>query len=339
MKTSPYKLHQQSLSVLKQSLNAKAFPEITLCHGSSTFLINQTVELMKAHWRNSHKLPVSKHNCKELSPSEFLPLIEQQSIFDDASLQVITQCEKQKKIASLLETLQENLPTSNRFLLSYYYPNKAPTKILNSFKKMGAIEVICPNPSPYEMRDFTKDLAKQHLLNLDQSAINLLLELVGNNLVSLDQELRRLSLVFAATKQINLKATDISPHLNMISESIAFKLRTLILDQKKSQAHCLLVDLLNRGESPLAILGILAKHCRNAINIQTAKQNSLASSVISQKYRLQNYLVNHYIKYVSRVNQHHFKAALHDCHEADKAIKTGSRNESLLLSNIIEGLC
>ncbi len=339
MKKSSYNKYQEMLRTLEIHGSKGSFPKITLCHGNSAFLINRTLEIASKLWQERCQLPSFKHNCSELTINDFLALYEQQSIFEPASLQIIDQCEKQKKISEYLLKLKDNTDSVNSFIFSLHYTNKPPTKLVKLFKDLGAYEILCLQPPPFEVKNCLQDLAKQHLLILEQASFNLLLEFVGNNLANLDQELRRLNLIFAVTEPTKLTTADISPHLNMISESLAFKLRSLILERKKSQAHCLLVDLLNRGESPLAILGILAKHCRNAINVQAAKRQSLSSGQISQKYRLQSFLVNHYIKYVSRIDIGQFNKALRACYETDRAIKTGKQNEGLLLANIIEGLC
>src|SRR5690606_12083613 len=124
--------------------------------------------------------------------------------------------------------------------------------------------VNCPDPAPYEIADFIKFQARILGLSLDPSAIKLTVDYLGRDLSLVANELRRVALVVGDTPG-TLNAKQIAPHLGLLKEEMVYRLRNYVLERRFSIAQALLTDLLDRGESALALLGFLAKHIRTSI--------------------------------------------------------------------------
>ena len=191
--------------------------------------------------------------------------------------------------------------------------------------------IQCHSPSLY------LSLAMKHNLTLQLKEAQLVISAVGADLIRLENEIKKLSLIFSE-KMEPIDSKQLSPYLDCLKEEHAFKLDQSLINGKTALAQALLHDLLRRGESHLAILGILAHHCRKALHIFYLSKEGKQLREIAQSVGLPFGVVKAYLPYIQKSSPNKFKNALHKCQEADMIFKTSRISPELILNEVIGSL-
>ena len=189
-----------------------------------------------------------------------------------------------------------------------------------TFKTLKAKLIACPSPRPHEYAQHLQRICGQHHLQLDRGGQQLLLEYGGLQLDTLAHEVQKLALIFATRK---ITATDIAPHLGLLREDSSFVIIDLLLNKQYSRAQLLVEKLLQRGESALAILGVLAYFLRNVI-LATEGQLQLSPRQVT--------------RYQSLARNCHRATCLDllaHCQQADMDLKTSHTRPELVLGHVL----
>ena len=149
------------------------------------------------------------------------------------------------------------------------------------------------------MRGFIKGLSKKYKLKIDDSAVEFISEVIGENLFDIDNELQKLSLIFHDKLGENISKADLLKYLPVLKTEHIFKLDNHIIAQKKGPALSMLYDLSQR-EKPLGLLAIIANHCRKSIKIMELLANRTPVSEIASRAKLPPFVVKKYLPYLKR---------------------------------------
>jgi DNA polymerase III delta subunit len=102
----------------------------------------------------------------------------------------------------------------------------------------------------------------------------LLIDSNGLDLSRLHNEVQKMAFVFVDHNKM-LTSEDIAPILGIIREDHVFELFTLLRGKQSSKAQLFLEHLLERGEKPIAVTGILSRYARDMIS--NNKKNGVES--------------------------------------------------------------
>lgn len=328
----------------------ESFPKITLVFGPSDYFLEKTRQFLKDSWRIFHRnnpgdssdeaaLPsIVVHESQELAADRIAEVFGQDNLFDPATLHMVTRAERRAELAKWLQRL--NGKVASRVHLAIFIGKDALTAEWGRFAQMfGAHIVPCFEPQAGELMPYLCGLGQRYGILLHQDSARMMVELLGTDLIVLDNEIKRLSLVFAdRPKGRELGFQELAPFLGALREDHSFALDGHILDGEWSKALALTSDLLRRGETPLALLGLLSRHCRNAIYIKDAVSQGASSSALGGKLRLPTAVLRKYSNYTRKQSLKNLKAGLARCVAADQAIKSTSVSDHNLLANVILAL-
>lgn len=315
---SNYLSFMESLQSALDSIRKKEASFI-VAWGPCEYFSHKALSAIKTVWKTKDPSPPALWEGDVLSKEKFLETWEQKSLFEDATLHIIKRVKKQSEYAKWLSPLSRQ--KQNIVIFSLETKKLSPT-FAKEMKRLGAREIPCLNPFSEDLPTIATQLAKKRQLNLDRQALNLLLKMAGEELYFLENELDRLALIFHEQKTITLD--QIRPVMSTLSQAQAFKLSALLLEHKIHLAQPFLDQLLDQGESPLAIVGILAWHLRNALKAPSAK--------------LPYHLAKGYNRYVKEMSKAKLTKALRECQKADVSLKSSRISPSLALSPILMAL-
>lgn len=310
-----------------------------LCvYGTSEYLLNHTVDLVRrraaaAGWA------MTSFEAPTLQAATFGNLLGQASLFEPATAYIIRRAEQLKSLGTLLKAVKGKDPTNN--LLVFVHKGEAPLAATKTeLERLGAIAIPCFDPYPNEVPMLARQMAKAHGLNLAASATDFLMESTGADLAKLDNELLKLALVFAARADDGqeIAATELAPHLGMLREDDAFQLDRLLLARQTAKAHALAGALLRRGEKGLALLGILASHCRNALRCIELQAKGVPASELPAAMRLPPFIAKNYAQALRGVDPSRYARCLGRIQEADVFLKTSGLSEDNCLAYVLEAL-
>jgi DNA polymerase III delta subunit len=324
-----------SLNKIRQVSALEEFPHLVICFGASDYLLLKTSFALKSSW-NKLAENSSSIDAQDLDAETLGELVRETPIFSPKFLYVVRGVEKRSDFWRYLSEFKDKKDFRNCLTLLVNNP-KILEKLRAEAKRLGATLIECVEPKPYEIPQYVGGVAKKYGLNLTNDAKNLVVECLGKELSVLDNEIKRLALIFPASQTI-LNSRDIAPYLNFLKEDLGSKLRNLILQHSYSHAQALIFSLLRRGESGLALLGMLAKHCRSSLKVSYLLRQGYTYKEIATKTQLQSYQIAGYAKYMESSSKAKLTAALKLCTEADSALKSSRVSEEVVLGQILASM-
>lgn len=297
-------------------------------YGSCEYLTKLALGRFKATCDQAGVATACSLEAATVDEEQWASLMDQPAFFEPASLYVLKRCEQAKQLLKLVQQMKSAGNSLNRacFLFGGDAP---PVALKNALAKAGIPMVACLEPWPNEIPPLVQDMAKELALPLTGDAVDLLVAASGTDLTTLANELRKLALILDGEAG-PFSAKLVAPHLGMLREDDAFELANLLLARQWSKAHALAGALLERGESALALIGIIANHCRNAARI--------AAGAPQTEIRLPPSVYKSYAKACYRQDPAPFAKALERCRQVEMLLKSSRVSEELMLASVIDAL-
>jgi DNA polymerase III delta subunit len=213
----------------------------------------------------------------------------------------------------------------------------AALKLLKAFPEAFAV-VTCFPPLRHELSLYISHLLAAHSLALSPGAQQLLLDTIGDDAINLANEVSKLSLLFPEPSTAPLSAETLAPYLGLLRENQAFQLSSHLLAGRFGEAHLLCQELLLRRESAIALVGIIARHCRISLQVALATQRALPLSEQARLFRLPLQTLRDYSQQRRKPTKATLYRSLAACQQADMILKSRPQSEDLLLAGLIDGL-
>lgn len=308
---------------------------LTVAWGESDYLLSRTASYISDLWSASGIAVVTVEGA-DLNPERFRELVCQTSLFDEQTFYIIRRAEKKADIGKLLALMSKKGRSS---LLVLYGKGKLTADMRREIDRLEGHEIPCVEPNLQEINKFVAALAKKYHFDLTSEAVSLLLDHYGRDLAALENEIRKLSYIFPQRVEA-LTVSDVGPHIGFFREDEVFALDQLLLQRQWAKAQIFLESLLERGETPLAVLGLLARHCRIAIQVSEAAnaRGDTGLGTLAGRLRIPISVIKSYTSYVSKSKPSRFQAALVACAKADLALKSSGASERVVLSGVIAEL-
>ena len=330
------KVHQYSQ--FKQSLQ-KAIESIKK-NKSGVFLVygncDKLVQLAKdailraiKDFSNAETTVFETKDLKETSPSD---LVESSSLFSDLNIYVFKQFEFKKNTTPFIEAPLESKIRNNIYLF-LCETERIPPKTKKSLEKSNAISVLCQQPAPFEIKDFISDTARKLNLKITEPSANLIIDYVGFDCSKITNELVKIS-TFFSNKREPLHPADISTILGTIKEEHAFEIEKHLLANNPNKAGLLLGDLFQRGNSMIALLGIISNFCRKSIKVDQLQTQGHNEHQIASKVHLPLSVVRKYINFNRKNSRMLPFNILKFCQDADIRLKSTSTNGEILFMQL-----
>lgn len=326
MSRSSYKTYQQAFASVRE-LKRPLF----VLKGDSPFLLMISQRLLVETW-SKDSWECDRIEGTQLNAERFLQCTAAQSLFDPKTLTLVNGAFQSPDLLESLKGL--NHPKEIRNPIGLVHSGDVPAKFQKELDRLSALILTCDEPFPSEFKDFAADRCQYHGIKLQADAMQLLLDAVGLDMAKIENELLRLGLSVTKNSPA-LSAADLKPHLAFVREDHAFLVDQYLCQEAFGKALLLLKDLLDRGESALAVLSILAMHCRKALQIQAGLRSGNTPADLSRDLRLPRPVVQSYMPYVGKRPASLFVRALNLCHEADRKLKSRGRGDELFLDQIV----
>lgn len=325
------------------AVGAEVWPRLLVLHGDSDYFIARAVGALTEVWRRTRGADsVNSVDADGNSADELLDLVSSQGLFDDAQLVVMRRCEKKSDTGKLLAALPPASQWSNHLVMTC---QKAalPAELQRQVARLGAKVIAVAEPcTNQDFLSFIQTVAGRLRLRMTPEAENLLLSSCGRDAVLLDNELRRLSLVYATDgrEMPDVGTEEVAAVVGILREDEVFKLDELLTNRRYSQIEVLLHQFITRGESALAVNGVLARHIRNALHVKEDLDRRGAVDVpgLAGRLHVPQAVVRNLVRHVSGIPRSYLERALAACVDADLDLKTSGLPDGLALSRIVECL-
>ena len=170
-----------------------------------------------------------------------------------------------------------------------------------------------------------KDAGKQ----IDPSAVEKLVFMAGRALVTLSQELQKLTSYVGESPVIT--ADDVEAVVTPSTECTVFQMIDCVLRRQGAQAQMLLKNMLENGESRIGALAMLTRQLRMLTHIRLMRNQGMTLAEIEKKLSLNHYAAARAAEQAGKFTPDSLQEGYRACVETDYAIKSGRMRDSAAL--------
>jgi DNA polymerase-3 subunit delta len=296
-------------------------------YGENEFAIKQKIDSIKAQYvdktggdADMQTFDMSEHNLSDLlNAFSVVPMFVSSRLFIVRNLDILklTKDQLHKLIDAVSDSTNVVVVDSKPDKRSVYF--KAISKLKNA-KYFG-------NLSPQKLVSWIRDRTQELGGSIDNTAINLLIERVGNDQWQLDQELRKLT---NFNSQITKESIEqlVVPNLTQS----AFMMIDAIVRKDAKKASEIYEHLITQGEADQMILGAITYQYRMMV---LAKDNVGKGSEWQKELSVSPYAATKAQNLIKNIDMEKLKTAYQSIVDADMAIKTGELESHDALRDLI----
>lgn len=201
---------------------------------------------------------------------------------------------------------------------------------LFKFIKTTDAKIIEFKPLSYrDLRSWLNKELKEREVKLENNLEELILATIGDDQGSISSELDKLALYARANKIEMINKKDL---LEVLSESKEFDIwdfMTTVENGRRSERQKILNKLMEQGEEPLAILGMLGRHFRMLIEIRYLIDHKYAQPDIQKRLNLHPFVFRKAYPSARQFSQNRLERYYQKLLDTDLAIKEGKVSSKL----------
>jgi len=313
---------------------------ILLIFGEENFLSLKKAQQIKERFSaDSEEANINEIEAKEFSFSEFVKLSSSLPFISKKRLIIIKDIlsskinkDEEKKIAEYLSKIPE-------YSITLFYENVASfnNKILAQkvmslaqkswdFKKMTSKKV----------EEWLNEEVRKRKISITKPAFSKLLAFVGNNLWQLDKELDKLS---AYKNKERVEENDIEDLVSANLNTNVFELIDNIGAKNTKGTLSILNNLIEEGEDPLYLLGMIIYQIRNLLIIEDLALKNTSKSEIIKKTGKHPYVVTKTLIQAKNFSLKELENIYSKIFETELSIKTGRVKPKTALNILVTKLC
>jgi len=243
----------------------------------------------------------------------------------------------QKEYLEGLTQYLKRLPETTRlvFVEDRSISQSNPVHRLALAKEGGHVKEFKP-PQGKELNRWIEERVKKKGGQIKPAAVEELAAFVGSDLRLLDQEVEKLVVYVNWAHPIG--EDDVRLLVSRVQEANIFEMVDALGQRDGQQAARLLHQLLDGGEHPLALLGMIVRQFRIMIQVKELNEQGLTQQDIAARLRLHPFVVKKAMRQAMNFPMEQLEAIYRQLLETDVAIKMGQMDEVLALDMLVVGL-
>jgi DNA polymerase-3 subunit delta len=243
----------------------------------------------------------------------------------------------QKKYLEGLTQYLKRLPETTRlvFVEDRSIGKNNPVHRLALTDERGHVKEFEP-PRRKELSHWIKERVKKKGGQINPAAVETLATFVGNDLRLLDQEIEKLVVYVGGGRPIS--EDDVRLLVSYVQEANIFEMVDALGQRDGQRAAKLLHQLLDEGEPPLGLLGMIVRQFRILIQVKELTGRGLSQQDIAARLRLHPFVVKKAVQQAMNFSLEQLEAIYRRLLETDVNIKTGQMDEVLALDLLVVGL-
>jgi len=254
---------------------------IIFLYGQDTYRLKEKTREIIDHYRKTQKsgLNLKYFDSENLEFGDFLAGLRSVSMFGEKKLLVLKNIASNKGFQEDFLKEIKKLAASEDVIL-FSQEGEAPERaFFNSLKKNAKCQEFRLLKGQQLRNWVGKKLGKQ---SIDKKALDRLIEMVGNNLWQMSNEIKKLS-DYRSGRTIQLK--DIELLVKPKIEADIFKTIDAIAAKNKKEALSLIHKHLERGDSHLYLLAMISFQFRNLLTVKSGARLKSHPYVIQKTMR------------------------------------------------------
>jgi len=233
---------------------------IILFHGKDSYRIKEKIdEFVKAYKeKNKNYFGLNYLNGKEITLFDLKEEMLSYSMFSEKKLIIVNNLlSNQKNKEDFLS--QIDLFKKSENILILVEENEVLGKIIDDFDKVNKFDLL----NGLKLKDWIKKKVVSLESEIEEEAINKIIEYVGGDLWQINNELMKLS---SYSKKIT--SDNVSKMVRPKNEINIFDTLDAVAQKNKKKAISLLRIHVDKGDSPIFLLSMIASQIRNIISVK-----------------------------------------------------------------------
>jgi len=187
-----------------------------------------------------------------------------------------------------------------------------------------------------KLNAWIRERAEEKGIEITLEAVEELAAFVGDELRILDSELDKLAAYVNGQRPVT--RDDVHALVSYIREASIFSMVDAMGRKDAKSALDVLHRLLDQGEHPLAILGMVVRQIRIMILVKALLKRGYSAKQIARRLRLHTFVVEKAIRQASSFSTRQLKAIYQRLLELDVEMKTGRTEGSVALELLVTAL-
>lgn len=234
----------------------------------------------------------------------------------------------------LLVYLNDSCPTSCLVLTAKRLDLR--TRLAAAIQKKGVL-LRFDRLEADSLKESLLEAANDRGIRLQPEAVGLLMTLVGDDFRQLIYNMEKVALFVGEREEI--RANDIEAMVGETRVKSIFQLTDAVSSSNLDVALRCLTSLVESGEEPLAIIGMLARQIRLLVRAKALQEQSVPVSRMTHEFHLPPRVVAALAEQSSSRSWRQLSGALQSLSGADVAIKTGRAAARDVLTGLVWNLC
>jgi len=207
---------------------------------------------------------------------------------------------------------------------------------LSSINQNGLVKEF-KHPYSNEIPDWINCMAKDLGKSVEFQATYLILELVGNRLQDISNEMEKLALFIGERKEITRE--DIEKAVSSLRIESIFDLIDYIGNRKLAKALLSLSQLMESGEPPLKILALITRQFRMIMKVRSLLDQGIRPEKVKTNLKIKNFIWKKLSPQAYKFSRKKLEVCFQRLWKSDLALKTRSIPKKVVLERLIMDLC
>ena len=313
-------------------------------HGPDDFTRNEAISALKAEMGDPSlaDLNITVLEGQETTLGEIRHNADSMPFMADKRLVIVNgYINAIKGKSSELEALVDyvaNLPATTDLVLAEIDVLDKRSPLLKVATEVNAVITPFGGPNRNDLRGWIINRVKENGAEIDSGAAQLLGQLVGTELRTLNNEIEKLALYVGDQRPIQRQ--DVELLVPYTEDAEDFGLANAIGQQNAQKAYDQLHKMLDEGKHPMAVLGSIATQIRGLLEVKDMAERGMSPQEIAEKKNWRSdYAAKMRLREAARFSAARLEEILELLLEIDLSIKTGQVDSLLALDQLLARLC
>ena len=308
-------------------------PNVYLLYGSETFIIDEELKKVTQSTLSEEDLEFNMIvlDMEETPIDEAISEAETMPFMGDKKIVICKKCfflstEKSKSkiehdLTRLEKYVKDPAPDTVFIMVANYEKLDKRKKINKLLLKEATVVEASPANDVYATK-FVKELAHQKLgVQITPNGVGRLLQMIGANLVLLDNEMRKMKEYVGEGNTIDEHVVDLL--VSQTLEQSVFVLVEKVIQRKKKEALDMLRHLLKQNEEPIKIMSLLIRQIRIILHVNILEKQGKTQKEIATQLKHHPFTIKIAAQQAKQYTQKQLLDALDLAADTDFGMKQG----------------